>query len=123
MKIKTITSEHRNDFCAVMECEHCGATQENPYGYHDTNYHTRVIPMMHCKACGKNRAWDVENSGHGETVATPNDLKLSDGGGWRAGCTVGGKAAAEAASVTAGAVRCSAWLGDVRVCSVRLIRC
>ena len=43
--------------------------------------------------------------------ATPNDPKLSDGGGWRAGCTVGGKAAAEAASVTAGAVRCSAWLG------------
>ena len=47
---------------------------------------------------------------HG-TRKTPNDPKLSDGGGWRAGCTVGGKAAAEAASVTAGAVRCSAWLG------------
>ena len=46
-------------------------------------------------------------------VATSNDPKLSDGGGWRAGCTLGGKAAAEAASVTAGAVRCSAWLGDV----------
>ena len=45
-------------------------------------------------------------------LATPNDPKLSDGGGWRAGCMVGGKAAAEAASVTAGAVRCSAWLGD-----------
>ena len=44
-------------------------------------------------------------------VAAPNDPKLSDGGGWRAGCMVGGKAAAEAASVTAGAVRCSAWLG------------
>ena len=42
---------------------------------------------------------------------SPNDPKLSDGGGWRAGCMVGGKAAAEAASVTAGAVRCSAWLG------------
>ncbi|HTF43196.1 MAG TPA: hypothetical protein VK641_04830, partial [Terriglobales bacterium] len=34
--------------------------------------------------------------------------KLSDGGGWRDGCMVGGKAAVEAASVTAGAVRCSA---------------
>ena len=44
-------------------------------------------------------------------VATPNDPKLSDGGGWRAGCTAGGKAVAEAASVTAGAVRYSAWLG------------
>ena len=46
-------------------------------------------------------------------VKAPNDPKLSDGGGWRAGCTVGGKAAAEAASVTAGAVRCSAWLEPV----------
>ena len=50
----------------------------------------------------------------GVRFATANDLKLSDGGGWRAGCMVGGKAAAEAASVTAVAVRCSAWLGDVR---------
>ena len=44
-------------------------------------------------------------------VATPNDPKLSDGGGWRAGCTVGARRRPEAASVTAGAVRCSAWLG------------
>ena len=50
---------------------------------------------------------------HSVRVATSNDLKLSDCGGWRAGCMVGGKAAAEAASVTAGAVRCSALLGDV----------
>ena len=47
----------------------------------------------------------------GACAQSPNDPKLSDGGGWRAGCMVGGKAAAEAASVTAGAVRCSAWLG------------
>ena len=40
-----------------------------------------------------------------------NDPKLSDGGGWRGPCMVGGKAAAEARAVTAGAVRCSAWLG------------
>ena len=37
-----------------------------------------------------------------------NDPKLSDGGGWRAGCAGEGGGAA---SVTAGAVRCSAWLG------------
>ena len=42
---------------------------------------------------------------------TPNDLKLSDCGGRRGSCMVGGKAAAEAATVTRGAVRCSAWLG------------
>ena len=49
----------------------------------------------------------------GTRVATPNDPKLSDGEGWRAGCVVGERRRQEAASVTAGAVRCSAWLGDV----------
>jgi hypothetical protein len=43
-------------------------------------------------------------------VERPKDPKLSDGGGWRDGCTGEGGGAA---SVTAGAVRCSAWLGDV----------
>ena len=38
---------------------------------------------------------------------SPNDPKLSDGGGWRDGCAGEGGGAA---SVTAGAVRCSAWL-------------
>ena len=46
-----------------------------------------------------------------ETRATPNDLKLSDSGVRRGSCVVGGKAAVEAATVTHGAVRCSAWLG------------
>ena len=44
-------------------------------------------------------------------MKTPNDPKLSDGGGWRGPCMAGGKAAAEARAVTAVAVRCSAWLG------------
>ena len=44
-------------------------------------------------------------------VATPNDPKLSDGGGWRAGCGVGERRRQEAAGVTAARVRCSAWLG------------
>jgi hypothetical protein len=43
-------------------------------------------------------------------VAAPNDPKLSDCGGWRAGCMVAERRRPEAASVTAGAVRCSAWL-------------
>ena len=47
----------------------------------------------------------------GTNARTPNDPKLSDRGGWRAGCMVGGKAAAEAGAVMCGAVRCSAWLG------------
>jgi hypothetical protein len=60
MKIRQITFEHRNDFFAVMECEHCGATQENKSGYHDKYYHTQVIPNMHCKKCGKDREGNVE---------------------------------------------------------------
>ena len=55
--------------------------------------------------------WDCHSW---KTRATPNDPKLSDGGGWRAGCMAGGKAAAEAASVTCAPVGCSAWLGVVR---------
>jgi len=57
---------------------------------------------------------------HGERVAAPNDPKLSDGGGWRAGCAVGERRRPEAASVTAGAVRCSAWFGDVGLRSWKL---
>ena len=52
---------------------------------------------------------DVQRS----TRATANDPKLSDRGARRGTCMVGGKAAAEAGAVTCGAVRCSAWLGDV----------
>ena len=51
-------------------------------------------------------------------VATPNDPKLSDGGGWRGPCMAGGKAAAEARAVTAVAVRCSAWLGVAVILSL-----
>ena len=46
---------------------------------------------------------------------SPNDPKLRDSGVRRGSCVVGGKAAAEAATVTHGAVLCSAWLGDVRI--------
>jgi hypothetical protein len=46
----------------------------------------------------------------GAAHSGPNDLKLSDGGGWRAGCAGEGGGAA---SVTAGAVRCSARLDAV----------
>ncbi len=55
MKIKEITSEHRNDFAAIMECEHCGGTQKLTSGYHDNYYHTQVIPAMKCGKCGKKR--------------------------------------------------------------------
>ena len=60
---------------------------------------------------------------------SPNDPKLSDGGAWRGSCEGGAQREATdvgqshdrtrrvqariAATVTRGAVRCSAWLGDV----------
>lgn len=67
MKIQRVTSTLGYDFTAIMECEHCGATQELETGYNDDYYHSRVIPAMTCKACGKNRVGVVpeEPNDHG----------------------------------------------------------
>ena len=61
---------------------------------------------------GVRRSWE-KTAVHKKRGVTPNDPKLSDRGVRRGTCMVGGKAAAEAGAVTHGAVRCSAWLGDV----------
>ena len=53
MEIKQITSQHRRDFWATMECEHCGNEEKNVSGYDDANFHQNVIPNMKCKKCGK----------------------------------------------------------------------
>ena len=45
MHIKKILRQHRRDFYALYECEHCGFTIEK-YGYDDTNFHQNVIPKM-----------------------------------------------------------------------------
>jgi transcription elongation factor Elf1 len=52
MKIRKILSQHRRDFTAIYECEHCEAEIEH-YGYDDANFHQNVIPQMECKKCGK----------------------------------------------------------------------
>lgn len=52
MKIKKILSQHRRDFQAIYECEHCGHEHED-YGYDDGNFHMNVIPKMKCKECGE----------------------------------------------------------------------
>ena len=52
MHIKKILSQHRRDFRAIFECEHCG-TQYEMGGYDDTNYHNNVIPSFECRNCGK----------------------------------------------------------------------
>lgn len=59
MKIKTIISEHCNDFIAIMVCEHCGTEWTNNTGYHDNNYHVRVIPEIFCAVCHRNRAGET----------------------------------------------------------------
>lgn len=53
MKIKEILSQHRRDFTATLECEHCGANERLGNGYDDDNFHRNVIPSIECSACGK----------------------------------------------------------------------
>lgn len=52
MKIKQITSQHRRDFTAIYECEHCGYEHEGS-GYDDSFFHANVIPNMVCRECEK----------------------------------------------------------------------
>jgi len=62
MKIKKVTWQHRFDFVADMECEHCDHTAELTTGYNDGFFHEKVIPAMLCKECGKNRAGGSETT-------------------------------------------------------------
>jgi len=52
MRIQEILSQHRRDFTAIYECEHCGQVKEAK-GYDDENFHENVIPAMKCGNCGK----------------------------------------------------------------------
>jgi ribosomal protein L37AE/L43A len=52
MRIKEIISQHRRDFRAIYECEHCGFTYEGS-GYDDSYFHQSVVPKMECPKCGK----------------------------------------------------------------------
>lgn len=52
MKIKQILTQHRRDFTALYECEHCGETHKGQ-GYDDENFHRNVIPSWPCEKCGK----------------------------------------------------------------------
>lgn len=52
MRIKEILHQHRRDFHAIYECEHCGYTEEKR-GYDDAYFHKNVIPAMICPNCGK----------------------------------------------------------------------
>lgn len=52
MRIKEIISQHRRDFTAIYECEHCGHTGKGG-GYDDAFFHENVIPKKECSQCGK----------------------------------------------------------------------
>lgn len=52
MKIQKIISQHRRDFRAIYECEHCGHSEEGS-GYDDSHFHQNVIPAKKCTQCGK----------------------------------------------------------------------
>lgn len=58
MKIQKIVDSYRNDFNAILECEHCYSTQRLYSGYNDKHYHAKVLPAITCVKCGKNRAGD-----------------------------------------------------------------
>ena len=59
MQIRQILNQHRNDFSAIMQCEHCSHEWKNQYGYDDRNYYENVIPHMHCQKCGKDSSGQV----------------------------------------------------------------
>ena len=52
MRIKEIVSQHRRDFRAIYECEHCNDSHEGS-GYDDANFHKNVVPNMVCEKCQK----------------------------------------------------------------------
>ena len=52
MKIKEIIHQHRRDFKAIFECEHCQA-EFTDRGYDDAFFHNKFIPEMVCRKCGQ----------------------------------------------------------------------
>lgn len=52
MKIKKILRQHRRDFTAIYECEHCEHEYKDS-GYDDRNFHDNVIPTIKCPKCNK----------------------------------------------------------------------
>jgi len=71
MKIKKIVSQHRRDFIAIYECDHCGH-EEKGCGYDDTNFHKNVIPEMECIKCGKKADEDYRPL----TTKYPDDMVI-----------------------------------------------
>lgn len=62
MRIKKILSQHRRDFQAIYECDHCGDTVEST-GYDDDHFHRHVVPLMVCEKCGEKAGDDFRPFG------------------------------------------------------------
>jgi len=58
MKIKEIKKQHRRDFIADFECDHCGHIVKDVQGYDDAFFHGSVVPEMRCPKC-KEKAKDT----------------------------------------------------------------
>ncbi|ARB05881.1 hypothetical protein fHeYen901_108 [Yersinia phage fHe-Yen9-01] len=67
MHIKKMISQHRRDFQAIYQCEHC-EFEEKSSGYDDSFFHQNVIPKMVCKSCGLSATTDY----------TPRETKYDD---------------------------------------------
>jgi len=52
MRIKEIIYQHRRDFVAIFECDHCGY-EVKWQGYDDAYFHEEVIPTFICPECGE----------------------------------------------------------------------
>ena len=53
MRVKKILYQHRRDFNAIYDCEHCGHEVFGD-GYDDRNFHENVIPTMRGTRCSCN---------------------------------------------------------------------
>lgn len=60
MRIKCITSQHKRDFRADFECEHCEHIERDKRGYDDAYFHNEVIPEMVCPRCSKRASGDYQ---------------------------------------------------------------
>lgn len=61
MYIYEMIDKHRNDFRAIMKCEHCNHNQNLSTGYDDEYYHNKVIPAMKCSSCGMSSNDSIES--------------------------------------------------------------
>lgn len=75
MRITKTYNWMRRDFCATMQCESCGHTQENTSCYDDRNYYDNIIPDIKCDKCGKST---IEIGASPQLVATkyPSTLEI-----------------------------------------------